>query len=72
MGLSDLTNLDAESRTLRPNAKPPKRKTLKGRKDRAEAKVKKTVRAQCVERDGYCRGGSAKLAHWSNAMLVAK
>ena len=31
------------------------RKTLKGRKHRAESKVKKSVRAQCVERDGPCR-----------------
>ncbi len=36
--------------------KPAKRKTLKGRKDRAEANVKKTVRAACVKRDGdLCR-----------------
>lgn len=35
--------------------KPEKRKTTNGRKDRAEAKVKKDVRAQCVERDGQCR-----------------
>lgn len=31
------------------------RKQLKGRKDRAEAKVKKSVREYCVERDGMCR-----------------
>ncbi len=37
--------------------KPPKRKTVKGRKDRAEGKVKKSVREQCVERDGWCRVG---------------
>lgn len=37
--------------------KPISRKRLKGRKDRAEAKVKKSVRAQCVDRDGYCRVG---------------
>lgn len=30
------------------------RKQLKARKDRAEANVKKAVRAQCVEMDGYC------------------
>lgn len=30
------------------------RKRLKGRKDRVEAKVKRAVRAECVERDGYC------------------
>ena len=32
-----------------------RRQTLKGRKDRAEAKVKRDVRAQCFERDGPCR-----------------
>lgn len=51
----NLPSLDAAQHGLRPNAKPPKRKTLKGRKDRAEAKVEKAVRAQCVDRDGYCR-----------------
>lgn len=35
--------------------KPMSRKRLKGRKDRAERKVKKSVRAQCVARDGFCR-----------------
>lgn len=30
------------------------RKRVKGRKDRAEAKVKKQVRAECEARDGYC------------------
>ncbi len=35
--------------------KPTSRKTLKGRKDRAEAKQVKTVRAICVDRDGKCR-----------------
>lgn len=34
-------------------------KRLKGRKDRAEAKVAKAVRAACVERDGVCRVNSA-------------
>jgi hypothetical protein len=32
----------------------PTRKRLKGRKDRAEIAVKRAVRAECVERDGYC------------------
>lgn len=32
----------------------PTRKRLKGRKDRAEAKVKKQVRAEVEMRDGYC------------------
>lgn len=31
------------------------RKSLKAAEDRAEAKVKKAVRAACVERDGACR-----------------
>lgn len=39
----------------------PTRKRTKGRKDRAEAKVKKAVRAECVERDGDCRIGD-----WEN------
>lgn len=30
------------------------RKLAKGRRQRGEAKVKKSVRQQCVERDGYC------------------
>lgn len=34
--------------------KPPPRKRLKARGDRAEAKVKKAVRAECVTRDGHC------------------
>jgi hypothetical protein len=34
--------------------KGPTMKRLKGRKARTEAKVKRTVRAACVERDGYC------------------
>jgi hypothetical protein len=37
--------------------KPPTRKTLKGRKDRAEAKQKHLVRMLCVARDGDCRFG---------------
>ncbi len=35
--------------------KPEKRRTTKGRKTRAESKVKQSVRAACVERDGHCR-----------------
>lgn len=31
------------------------RKRLKGRKDRAEYRQRRIVRAQCVERDGSCR-----------------
>jgi hypothetical protein len=34
--------------------KPEPRKRTKARRDRQESKVKKTVRAQCVERDGDC------------------
>ena len=33
----------------------PTRRLVKGRKTRAAAKVVTSVRAQCVERDGYCR-----------------
>lgn len=35
--------------------KPEPRKKVKGRKQRAAAKVVKSVRAQCVARDGVCR-----------------
>lgn len=35
--------------------KPEPRKRIKARAKRAEGKVKGSVRAQCVERDGYCR-----------------
>ena len=35
--------------------KPEPLKRVRGRKTRAESKVKKSVRAQCVERDGHCR-----------------
>ena len=35
--------------------KPEKRSTTKGRKKRLEIKTAKTVRAECVLRDGYCR-----------------
>lgn len=31
------------------------RKRIRGRKQRAEAKVKRSGRAACVERDGHCR-----------------
>ena len=38
--------------------KPRTRKSLKAKKDRAEVAVAKSVRAECVERDGhYCRIG---------------
>lgn len=42
--------------------KGPTRKQLKARADRGEAKVKKSVRAQCDARDGDCRIG------WHNAV----
>lgn len=35
--------------------KPRKRATVKRSRDRAEATIKREVRAACVERDGYCR-----------------
>lgn len=35
--------------------KPTPRRILKARRKRQAAKVVKSVRAQCVERDGYCR-----------------
>lgn len=37
-----------------PLPKPEPRKRTKARRDRLEAKVKRAVRAACVERDGYC------------------
>ena len=49
--------------------KPAPRKRTTARKQRHEAAVKKSVRAQCVERDGYCRvsdsqcGGLSEWAH---------
>lgn len=70
---SDTPNLDglltmAEAAALRsrkPIAKPEPRTRVKGRKDRAETKVKQSVRAKCVERDGDCRfhQRSAELTH---------
>ncbi len=41
-----------------PCPKPTPRRIVKARKQRQVAKVVKSVRAQCVERDGYCRVGS--------------
>ena len=50
--------------------KPPSRKLVKGRKDRAEAKVKRSVRAKCVERDGFCRllgcGPCSGVSEWAH------
>lgn len=37
--------------------KPKKRLTVKAARDRQEARVKREVRAACVERDGVCRFG---------------
>ena len=36
----------------------PTRKTVKSKRQRDEAKVKKAVRAECVTRDGYCFAGN--------------
>jgi hypothetical protein len=41
--------------------KPTPRVLVKGRSDRAEAKVKKAVRAACVARDGHCLVGTRVL-----------
>jgi len=38
-----------------PYAKPEPRKRTKRRRDRVESVVKSDVRAECVERDNYCR-----------------
>jgi len=54
--------------------KPEPRKRTKGRKGREESKVKRVVRAACVERDGYCLvlkldlpgcGGPSEWAHFA-------
>lgn len=37
--------------------KPEPRRRVKARKNRHESAVKQSVRAQCVERDGYCLVG---------------
>ena len=39
--------------------KPEPRSRTKGREDRAEGKVIKVVRPQCVTRDGHCRASEA-------------
>ena len=59
--------------SFNPQPKPIKRKTLKGRKVRAESKVTQRIRALCVDRDGDCRlkntngfgpcGGESEWAH---------
>lgn len=48
------TDLDAYYRSCA-IPKPERRKTTKGREDRQERKTKTQVRAECVERDGWCR-----------------
>jgi hypothetical protein len=40
-----------------PLPKPVTRRRLKGRQARAEAQVKRKIRAVCVQRDGHCRAG---------------
>lgn len=53
--------------------KPEPLKRVRGRKTRAESKVKKSVRAQCAERDGHCRmhdvrcQGPSQWAHLGDA-----
>lgn len=44
-----------EARACTPLLKGPSRRQEKAKKDRAEDKVAKAVRAACVERDGPCR-----------------
>ena len=44
---------------IHPQPKPEKRRTTKGRKDRAESKEAQRVRALCVMRDGDCRYATA-------------
>lgn len=59
MGLADLVCVADRPRSH--VRKGPTLRRLKGRKDRAEAAVKKAVRALCVERDGACRIGEWEL-----------
>ena len=49
----------AASRAGKPVPKGTPRAVEKGRKDRTERRVKKSVRQQCVARDGYCRLGNS-------------
>ena len=39
------------------HAKPERRKRTKGRKSSKESARKRSIRARCIERDGYCRIG---------------
>ena len=43
-------------------AKPVRRRTINARQDRHASRIVKSVRAQCVERDGYWRGKAAPTA----------
>ena len=45
-------------------AKPEPRKRVKGRRKRQETTVVKSVRAQCVDRDGHCLIWSRAIAGW--------
>lgn len=46
------------------------RKRVKGRRRRAESQRKKSVRAQCVDRDGFCRlmglGPCSGVSEWAH------
>lgn len=64
----NLPSLDASVHQARPNAKPEKRKTSKGRKYRSETKQKQSVRAQCVVRDGDCAVIAITGARWLDAV----
>lgn len=54
MGLSDLPTLAEDPRRPRQKWEIPTRKRLKGRRERAEQRIKRQVRADCVARDGGC------------------
>ena len=60
-----------------PFSKGKSRARLKARRDRDESAIKRSVRAEVVERDGYCRladtwtfgrcGGASEWAHWGQS-----
>jgi hypothetical protein len=54
MALSDLPTLGDQGRCAKQKWAITTQKRLKGRKDRAEARIKKQVRADVDTRDGYC------------------
>jgi len=52
-----------------PQPKPVKRVTVKRRRQRQARKVVQSVRAQCVERDGYCRASGMGRYGWNDGRI---